>query len=61
MTYGEVRAITVSPVFILDFRFWGDTYLGGKFDAIFNVFGILGVFLGGFGILAGDPPGDSWK
>ena len=32
----------------------GDTYLGGKFDAIFNVFCIFGVFLGG-GILAGDP------
>ena len=25
----------------------GNTYLGGKFDAFFNVFCILGVFLGG--------------
>ena len=31
-----------------------NTYLGGKFEAFFNVFfGILGVFLGGFGILGG--------
>ena len=36
----------------------GNTYLGGKFDAFFNVFCILGVFLGGgeFGILGGIPP-----
>ena len=32
---------------ILYSRFWGNTYLGGKFDAFFNVFCILGVFLGG--------------
>ena len=38
---------------ILDSRFWLDTYLGGKLDAFFNVFCILGVFLGGFGILGG--------
>ena len=25
----------------------GNTYLGGKFDAFFNVFCVLGVFLGG--------------
>ena len=47
MTYGEVRATTVCPMLILDSRFWGDTYLGGEFDAFFNVFCILGVFLGG--------------
>ena len=35
--------------------------LGGKFDAFFNVFCILGVFLRGFGILTGGPPEDSWK
>ena len=50
MTYGEVRATTVCPVLILDSRFWGNTYLGGKFDAFLDVFCILGVFLGGGGI-----------
>ena len=31
--------------------------MGGKFDAFLNVFCILGVFLGGFGILGrGIPP-----
>ena len=29
---------------------------GGKFDAFFNVFCILGVFLGEFGILGGKSP-----
>ena len=52
-----------ASVSILDSRFWGDTYLGDKFYAFFNVFFcILGDFLGGFGIGGGgDPPGDSWK
>ena len=42
---------------ILDSRFWeGKTHIwGGKFHAFFNVFCILGVFLGGFGILGGNP------
>ena len=34
----------------------GDTYMRGKFDAFKNVFSILGVFLGGFGILTGGGP-----
>ena len=33
-----------------------NTYLGGKFDAFFNVFCILGVFLGEFEILEGKSP-----
>ena len=38
---------------ILDSRFWeGETHMGGKFDAFFDVFFcILGVFLGGGGNL----------
>ena len=43
----------------------GNTYLGGKFYTFFNVFCILGVFLGGgnLGFWGGGipPPGDSWK
>ena len=44
-----------------------NTYLGGKFDAFFNVFLHFGCFSGGgeFGILGRGggkiPPGDSWK
>ena len=35
----------------------GNTYLGGKFDAFFNVFCILGVFLGGnLRFWGGNPP-----
>ena len=34
----------------------GNTYLGGKFDAFFNVFCILGVFLGGIWDSGGNPP-----
>ena len=50
-------------VLILDSRFWGgNTHLGGKFDALFKVFCILGVFLGGIWDSGGEnPPGDSWK
>ena len=55
--------ILLNPVLILDSRFWGDTYLGDKFDAFFNVFCILGVFLGGgiwdSGGGGKSPPGDS--
>ena len=41
---------------ILDSSFWmGNTYLRGKFDAFFNVFCILGVFLGDLGFW-GSPP-----
>ena len=50
---------------ILDSRFGGITYLGDKFDAFFNVFRVLGVFLGdlfcffwGGGV---NPAGDSWN
>ena len=38
-------------VLILDSGFWGTTYLGGKFGSFFNIFHVLGVFLGEFGIL----------
>ena len=60
---GGTQATTVCLVLILDSRFWGNTYKGGggKFEAFFNVLCILGVFLRGFGILAGDPQEDSWK
>ena len=47
---------------ILDSVLWGGggggaAYVGGKFDAFFNVFCISGVFLGGgeFGILGESP------
>ena len=53
-----VVELSKSAVLILDSRFWGEnTYLGGKFDTFFNVFCILGVFLGGnLGFLGGIPP-----
>ena len=39
---------------ILDSVFGGNPYLGGEFDAFFNLLGSCD-FMGGFGIL-GDPP-----
>ena len=39
----------------LQVRGRGNTYLGDKFDAFFNVFCILGVFLGEFEILGDNP------
>ena len=51
------RGGTSCQVLILDSRFWGgNTYLGGKFDAFFNVFCIFGVFLGGIWDSGGNPP-----
>ena len=54
MTYGEVRATTVCSVLILDSRFsgGGNTYLGGEFDAFFDVFWVF--FWGGGGIWDSD-------
>ena len=45
-------------VLILDSVLWGDTYLGGKFDAVFNVFFVFWVFFweGKFGILGENSP-----
>ena len=54
--YEELLARNHTSVLILDSRFWGDTYLGGKFDAFLNDFCILGVFSGRGLRFWGDPP-----
>ena len=63
MTYGEVRATTVIPVFILDSRFWGTHIWGVNLMQFLMFFCIFGVFLGGIWDSGGgwDSSGDSWK